>query len=246
MSRVAVILPAAGNSTRFGGEVKKPFVTLDGKPVWHRALDLFARRPDVAGVYLVLSPDALAEFREKYGVMLGFTYEGVTLVAGGAERFESVANALRLVPDDVDLVAVHDAVRCLTPATVIDAVFAAAAAHGGALAAVPVADTLKRVDLGTGRVAGTVPRANLWQAQTPQCFRRDWLLDAYARRGGFAGAITDDAQLMEAAGRPVVVVPGSPSNFKITTPADFALAEALLRPAPPPPAPARRPFDEFE
>ncbi len=246
MIRVAVIIPAAGSSTRFGGEVKKPFVVLDGKPVWHRALDLFARRPDVAKVYLVLSADALAEFRTRYGVMLGFTYEYVELVAGGAERFESVANALALVPEGIDLIAVHDAVRCLTPATVIDAVFATAAAHGGAVAAVPVADTLKRVEAESTRVVETVPRGDLWQAQTPQVFRRDWLLDAYARRAEFAGPITDDAQLMEAAGYPVVVVPGSPANFKITTPADFALAEALLRPVPPADPKPRHPFDDAE
>ena len=246
MSRVAVILPAAGRSTRFGGEVKKPFVVLDGKPVWHRALDLFARRPDVAKVYVVVSPDALGEFRARYGVMLGFTYENVELVAGGAERFESVANALARVPADVELIAVHDAVRCLTPVGVIDAVFAAAALHGGAIAALPVADTLKRVTPGTTRVAETVPRADLWQAQTPQAFRRDWLLNAYARRAEFAGAITDDAQLMEAAGHPVFVVPGSPANFKITTPADLQLAEALLRPAPPEAPKSRHPFDDSE
>ena len=246
MNRVAVILPAAGHSTRFGGEVKKPFVLLDGKPVWHRALDLFARRPDVAKVYLVLSPDALGEFRERHGVMLGFTYENVELVAGGAERFESVANALARVPAGVELVAVHDAVRCLTPPAVIDAVFAAAGLHGGAIAALPVADTLKRVTPGTTRIAETVPRADLWQAQTPQAFRRDWLLDAYARRGEFAGAITDDAQLMEAAGHPVVVVPGSPANFKLTTPADLRLAEALLRPASPEAPESRHPFDDSE
>ena len=244
MSRVAVILPAAGRSTRFGGEVKKPFVVLDGKPVWHCALDLFARRPDVGRVFLVLSPDALDEFRARYGVMLGFTYENVELVAGGAERFESVANALARVPADTEIVAVHDAVRCLTPAAVIDAVFAAAGLHGGAVAAVPVADTLKRV--ASGVITATVPRADLWQAQTPQAFRRSWLLDAYARRAEFAGAVTDDAQLMEAAGHPVYVVPGSPANFKITTPADLRLAEALLRPAPPEAPKSRHPFDESE
>ena len=246
MIRVAVIIPAAGSSTRFGGEVKKPFVVLDGKPVWHRAVDLFARRPDVAMVYLVLSADALAEFRARYGVMLGFTYENVELVAGGAERFESVANALALVPEAIDLVAVHDAVRCLTPTGVIDAVFAAAAEHGGAVAAVPVADTLKRVAPGTTRVVETVPRGDLWQAQTPQAFRRDWLADAFARRAEFAGPITDDAQLLEAAGYPVVVVPGSPTNFKITAPADLALAEALLRPVPPAEPKPRHPFDDAD
>jgi 2-C-methyl-D-erythritol 4-phosphate cytidylyltransferase len=240
VKQFAVVIPAAGQSTRFGGPVRKPFVTLAGKPVWHRTLDLFARRPDVAGVALVLSPDALDDFREQFGVTLNFTYGNVSLIAGGAERFESVANALAALPDAAEFVAVHDAVRCLTPTAVIDAVFAAAIEIGGAMAAVPLADTLKRVDPATNHIVETVPRAGLWQAQTPQAFRRDWLHAAYARRGELPGQITDDAQLMEAAGHPVVVVPGSPVNFKITTAADLALADAVLRPVAPPPPPVRR------
>jgi 2-C-methyl-D-erythritol 4-phosphate cytidylyltransferase len=152
----------------------------------------------------------------------------VELVDGGAERFESVANALARIPDDVDLVAVHDAVRPLGTPGLIDAVFAVAAEHGAALLAVPVADTLKQVDAGTNRVTATTPRTGLWQAQTPQVFRRDWLLDAYARRAAAPPPVTDDAQLVEAAGYPVVVVPGATTNFKITTKDDLALAELIL------------------
>ena len=239
MKRVAVIIPAAGQSTRFGGPIRKPFVTLDGTPIWRRAVDLFARRADVATVILVLSPDAIDDFRANHGVMLNFTYDSVQLIAGGSERFESVANALAAVPAGVDLVAIHDAVRCLTPPAVIDAVFAAAGEVGGAIAALPVADTLKRVDA-AGRVTGTEPRAGLWQAQTPQVFRHDWLTEAYQHRGELPGPITDDAQLMEAAGHPVAVIPGSPLNFKITTADDLRLAEAVLRPVAAPPPPARR------
>ena len=226
--KVAVILPAAGTSSRFGGPVKKPFVTLAGTPVWRRAVELFCRRPDVVAVLLVLHPDDEAEFRAKHGGELLFLYENVTLVTGGAERSESVANALRHVPPAADLVAVHDCVRPLTPAAVIDAVFAKAAATGAALAAVPLADTLKRVDPATGRVTATVPRAGLWQAQTPQVFRRDWLTAAYADRATWRPAVTDDAQVMEAAGHPVAVVVGSGRNFKITTNEDLATAEVML------------------
>lgn len=243
MPKVAVILPAAGGSTRFGGADKKPFVGLDGRPVWQRAAELFWNRPDVAAVFVVVSPDDRDEFRGRFGHLLAFTTAQV--VEGGAERFESVANALARVPAEVDLVAVHDAVRPLTPPPLIDAVFAAAAEHGAALLAVPLADTLKRVGDG-GVVSETVPRAGLWCAQTPQVFRRDWLLDAYARRGELAGSITDDAQLVEAAGHPVRVVTGSPANFKITTPDDLKLAEAILKARVIPrdePKPSR-PFDD--
>ena len=226
MARVAVIIPAAGRSARFGGKEKKPFLNLDGRPVWQRSAELFWTRDDVSKVYLIVAPDDRDLFRTRYGHLIAFA--NAEVVDGGAERFESVANALARVPADVELVAVHDAVRPLATADHIDAVFAAAAKHGAAMLAVPLADTLKRVDQ-SNRVTGTVPRAGLWQAQTPQVFRRDWLAEAYAKRAELGAEITDDAQLVEAAGHPVYVVPGSPANFKITTRDDLALAEAVLR-----------------
>ena len=248
MGRFAVILPAAGRSTRFGDPTrKKVYADLDGRAVWLRAADAFLGRDDVAQLVVAIHPEDRELFDRRYGAEVAF--RGITVIDGGAERFESVANALARVPADVGLVAVHDAVRPLTPPRQVDAVFAAAAEHGAAMLAVPLADTLKRVDEATRRVAGTVPRAGLWQAQTPQVFRRDWLLDAYARRAGLSAAITDDAQLVEAAGYPVVVVPGSPANFKITTKDDLDLAAAVVqsREAKAPERPAPRRFgDEAE
>jgi 2-C-methyl-D-erythritol 4-phosphate cytidylyltransferase len=227
MPSVAVVIPAAGQSSRFGGVEKKPFVSLDGRPVWQRSAELFWNRPDVTRVYLVISPDDRTDFRSRFGHLIAFA--NVELVDGGAERFESVANALARIPPEVGLVAVHDAVRPLGTPALVDAVFAAAAEQGAALLAVPVADTLKRVEADTNRVTGTTPRTGLWQAQTPQVFRRDWLLDAYARRAAVPQPVTDDAQLVEAAGYPVVVVPGAATNFKITTKDDLALAELILK-----------------
>lgn len=226
MSQFAVVLPAAGRSSRFGGVEKKPFVSLEGRPVWQRAAELFWNRPDVAQVLLVIDPDDRDEFRSRFGHLLAFT--NAVLVDGGRERFESVANALEKLADDVNCVAIHDAVRPLCPPRVVDAVFAKARETGAAMVAVPVADTLKRVDSTTHTITETVSRAELWQAQTPQVFRRDWLLEAYARRGEFSANITDDAQLIEAIGHRVTVVPGSPRNFKITTKDDFDLAQSLL------------------
>ncbi|MDB5306649.1 MAG: ispD [Gemmataceae bacterium] len=227
MPTVAVIIPAAGKSSRFGGKDKKPFVSLDGRPVWQRAAEMFWTRDDVSKVYLVLSPDDREEFRRRFGHLIAFN--NVEVVDGGAERFDSVANALGRIPDSVELVAVHDAVRPLGSSQLVDTVFAAAARHGAAMPAVPVADTLKRVDPISNRITETIPRAGLWQAQTPQVFRRDWLVEAYARRGELSAAITDDAQLVEAMGHPVAVVPGSPANFKITTKDDLELAETVLK-----------------
>jgi 2-C-methyl-D-erythritol 4-phosphate cytidylyltransferase len=243
MSRVAVVVPAAGKSSRFGGVEKKPFVSLDGRPVWLRAVEPFWTRPDVSRVYVVVSPDDRDEFRGRFGYLLAF--QNAEVVGGGVERFESVANALARIPPEVEFVAVHDAVRPLVTPAQIDAVFAAAVQHGAAMLAVPVADTLKRVDSGL-RITETIARAGLWQAQTPQVFRRDWLTEAYSKRHELSAAITDDSQLMEAAGRAVHVVAGSPANFKITTRDDLQLAEAVLKARAPKPEDAPRPraFDD--
>ncbi|MFO0928408.1 MAG: 2-C-methyl-D-erythritol 4-phosphate cytidylyltransferase [Gemmataceae bacterium] len=242
MARIAVILPAAGKSTRFRDKDKKVFATIDGRAVWLRAAEAFVSRQDVVQSLVVIAPEDDDDFRRRYGAHLGLL--GIEIVPGGAERFESVGNALARIRDDVDLVAIHDAARPCVSSAHIDAVFATAAKTGAALLAVPVSDTVKRSD-DRGKVEATVPRKNLWLAQTPQVFRRDWLADAHARRGQLGRDITDDAQLVEAAGHPVHLVTGSASNLKITTREDLALAEAILRarPAPKTPRPSH-PFDD--
>jgi 2-C-methyl-D-erythritol 4-phosphate cytidylyltransferase len=231
MPKFAVILPAAGRSSRFGGKEKKPFVNLDGRAVWLRTAELFVTRPDVCQTIVVISPEDNDLFERRYRPNLAFM--NIKVVHGGAERFESIANALKLLSADAELVAIHDAVRpCLT-ADLIDAVFAAAARSGSAMLALPVADTIKRADP-QKMVKETVPRENLWLAQTPQVFRRDWILEAYQRRSEFRGKITDDAQLIEAAGHAVQLVNGSPLNIKITSRTDLTLAEAILKVRPDP------------
>lgn len=225
MSKFAVILPAAGRSSRFGGMEKKPFVHLSGRPIWQRSAELFWTRPDVSCAYIVISPEDRDEFRSRYGHVVAFA--NAKIVVGGEERTDSIANALAEVPADVEFVAVHDAVRPLATNDLIDAVFAAAKASGAAIPALPVADTLKRVSANQ-LILETVSRAGLYQAQTPQVFRREWMVDAYARRDAL-GQSTDDSQLIESAGYPVTIVNGSPSNFKITTRNDLALAESLIK-----------------
>jgi 2-C-methyl-D-erythritol 4-phosphate cytidylyltransferase len=244
MARFAVILPAAGKSSRFGDKEKKPFATLDGRAVWLRSAELFITRDDVCQCLIVIAPGDEEFFRRRYGANLAFM--NVQIVLGGAERFESVANALAQVKAEADLVAIHDAVRpCLTAAQV-DAVFAKAAQTGAALLAVPVTDTVKQSGDGQ-KVKATLPRQGLWLAQTPQVFRRDWLLDAYANRAKLGKDITDDAQLLEAAGHPVHLVTGSAANIKITTKADLHLAEAILKAQPKPkPSGPIHPFAEEE
>jgi 2-C-methyl-D-erythritol 4-phosphate cytidylyltransferase len=226
MPAFAVILPAAGQSSRFGGKEKKPYVNLDGTAVWLRAANLFANRTDVVQTVLVISPDDRELVLRRYSANLAFL--GVKVVDGGAERFQSVANALGQVKPEADFVAVHDAVRPCAPAALIEAVFAAGVKHGAAVPGLAVADTLKRVD-NQMMVTQTVPRLGLWQAQTPQVFRKDWLVEAYERTGAMSKEVTDDAQLVEAAGHPVRVVPGSPFNLKITTGDDLKIASQFLK-----------------
>ncbi len=241
MSKFAVILPAAGQSSRFHGKEKKPFTNLDGRAVWLRSVELFVTRSDVAQCIIVVSPDDQEMFRRRFGANLAFM--NVQIANGGAERFESVANALALVKPEVEFIAVHDAVRpCLTEMLVSD-VFAKAEKTGAAMLAIPVTDTIKRVD--NKEVKETMPRQGLWLAQTPQVFRRDWLQAAYDERARLGTGITDDAQLMEAAGRVVHIVEGATTNIKITSKQDLLLAEAILKVLPKPkPTGPTHPFAE--
>jgi 2-C-methyl-D-erythritol 4-phosphate cytidylyltransferase len=244
MAKFAVILPAAGKSSRFRDKEKKPFVNLDGRAVWLRTTEHFVTRQDVVQCIIVVAKDDQEMFRRRYGANLAFM--NVRIADGGSERFESVANALALVQAEADFIAIHDAVRpCVTEA-LITAVFAKAVQKGAALLAVPVTDTVKQVD-GQGQIKSTMPRQGLWLAQTPQAFRRDWLTDAYANRAKLGKDVTDDAQLVEAAGHPVHVVEGALSNIKVTAKSDLALADAILKSQPKPkPAGPIHPFAEEE
>jgi len=232
MAKVSVIVPGAGAGRRYGGKRRKILERLGGggQPVFIRTLEAFVNREDVCQVQLVIAPDDLEEVRSRYGGNLGFM--SVRIVPGGPTRSQSVRNALASVRDDAELICVHDAVRPCVAQPWIDAVFAEAEKTGAAILAVPIHGTLKRT---TDRrvIDGTLPRQagqELWEAQTPQVFRRDILLAAYA-----AGSeATDDAALVEAAGHAVHVVPGDVRNVKITTPADLAFAAAVLPTLPKP------------
>ncbi|WP_437226762.1 2-C-methyl-D-erythritol 4-phosphate cytidylyltransferase [Planctomicrobium sp. SH661] len=227
MPKFAVILAAAGKSSRFGDpHRKKPFIDLKGRPIWVRAIEPFANHKDVVQSLVVVSPEDMDWFKEKFRPNLAFM--NVDLIAGGKERADSVQNALAHVKSDVDFVAVHDAARPLITKEWIDAVFAAAVQSGAAIPASPISSTVKRVS--SGSIIETVPREQLWGAQTPQVFDRKILLEAYAKRDGFVA--TDEAQLVERIGQRVSVVECSPLNLKITTQEDFRMAEVLLNALP--------------
>lgn len=230
MATMAVILLAAGKSSRFHDKhYKKPFVPLEDRAVWLHSAEKFLNRNDVKQTILVISAEDREDFFAKFGANVAIL--GIEVVNGGTERSDSVANALAHVKADVDFVAVHDAARPCLANEWIDAVFAAAQKTGAAILAIPVAGTLKRVTDGQ-TIQETVSRQNLWEAQTPQVFRRDLLLQAYARRG--TSSSTDDAELVERLGHTVSIVPGSPINLKITTREDLRLAAQALKALPKP------------
>jgi len=223
MSTFAVILPAAGRSTRFSSrDRKKPFVELKGRALWLRAAEVFVNRDDVVQTIVAVSPDDREWFVNKFRPNLAFM--NVEIVDGGAERADTVQNALARVKSDVDFVAIHDAARPLLVREWVDEVFTAAKTSGAAIPALPVSSTLKRVE--NDHIVETVDRERLWQAQTPQVFRRQLLLDAFAKRGDVQP--TDEAQLVERLGETVTVIEGWPMNIKITTFPDFKMAEALV------------------
>jgi 2-C-methyl-D-erythritol 4-phosphate cytidylyltransferase len=230
MVKFAVILPAAGRSTRFKDKhYKKPFAPLDNRAVWLHSAERFLNRKDVIQLIVVIAAEDRADFNFKFASNVAIL--GIEVVHGGAERSDSIEAALARVKPEADFVCVHDAARpCLADAW-IDEIFQAAERTGAAIFAIPVAGTLKLVGA-DHKIEKTVSRDRLWEAQTPQVFRRQLLLDAYAKRGGFQA--TDDAQLVERIGHPVVVVPGSPINLKIATKEDLRLAEHALKAVPKP------------
>ncbi len=217
MPQLAVILPAAGLSTRFGGTRSKLCESLNGIPVLFHALRAFSGRPDVTSVIVAAQGLSISEPK-------------VVQCAGGPTRAHSVLNALRMVPPGVEWVAVHDAARPLVSQGLIDRTFLAAQQYGAAAPALHVPLTIKRA-LGPlpARVAETVPRDQLWAMQTPQMMRRAALLDAFERCPIPLEQVTDDAQLLELAGQEVWLVAGEEKNLKITTPMDLKLAEWWLR-----------------
>jgi 2-C-methyl-D-erythritol 4-phosphate cytidylyltransferase len=251
--------PSSSSSANHPNKIE---LDLAGKPVFLRATELFLNRPEVVRVILAVNPDTIDQFKFKWGDKLGF--HNVQIVRGGKiDRWETVMKALESLDHTCTHAAIHDAARPLTSRATIDRVFDALQAFPAVIPAVPVSATLKQVDLapppqpqvadpldailGTPptpkieikRIARTIDRANLVEAQTPQAFELQLLRRAYAHiaaNPSLTGGITDDASLVEALGEPVYAVEGETTNIKITRPEDMPLAAAILR--------MRNPIDE--
>jgi len=228
---VAVIICAAGASRRFGGKRKKPFADVAGRAVFLRSVELFSNRDDVKQILLAIVPEDEELVSVKWGPNLKFF--NVTVYFGGAERFDTVAKALELVKDDIDLIAVHDAVRCCVTEKWVDEVIAGAAKTGAAILASPVVATLKEARENV--IIKTVDRGALYEAQTPQVFKAELLKKAYGNLKNLdKGKVSDDSQLVEALGEKVSIVETDSSNIKITRKNDIAIAEAIIKSRPRP------------
>lgn len=227
--KVAVIICAAGPSSRFGGKRKKQFVNVAGRAVFLRSVELFANRDDVKQILLGIASEDEELVNVKWGPNLKFF--NVELFLGGHERFDTVNKGLKLIKDDIELIAVHDASRCCVTGKLIGRVISTTAKTSAAIPACPVAATIKEAKDNT--IIKTVDRTRLYEAQTPQVFEAGLLKKAYENLKNLdQSKVSDDSQLVEALGEKVTIVESDSSNIKITRRSDIAIAEAIIKSQP--------------
>ena len=225
MANFSVILAAAGRSSRFNDPAfKKTYINLNQKAVWLHSAERFLNRDDVQQLIIVIAQEDKESFSLKFGSDVETM--GIDVVVGGAERADSVQNALDKVDANCEFVAIHDAARPCVSDEEVERVFVAATQSNAAILAIPVTSTVKKSEDGKF-IQETVDRSKLWLGQTPQCFSRELIQGAYANRGDFKP--TDEASLVERTGTQVTLVEGSPLNIKLTTKADLAFAEACIK-----------------
>ena len=222
MAKRAVIIVAGGTGTRMNLNTAKQFLPLAEKPVLLHTFEAFRLYDPELQFILVLYKSLHGEWR-KIQKDYGFDLEH-TVVEGGEERFHSVKNGIAALADDVELVAIHDAVRPFVSADTIERCFDSAAKSGATIPAVPVIDTIRRID---GDSSHTIPRNELVAIQTPQCFRTDILKKAYETE--YRKIFTDDASVVEHSGQTVDIVDGNRRNIKITTREDLLIANSFLK-----------------
>ena len=221
---IVAIVPAAGQGTRMGREGNKLFLPLGGKPILVHTLKAL-EKCGVNQIILAVHPNEIEWIREE--IQNWEIAIPIELVVGGAERQDSVYEALQIVSKECQLVLVHDGARPFIKPEIVTRLLEEAKIHPAIIVAVPAKDTIKIAD-STGQVKGTPDRSTLWQIQTPQCFAPSLLKRAYdeAKKSGFRG--TDDASLVEQLGETVWLLKGDYQNIKITTPEDLIVAEAFL------------------
>jgi 2-C-methyl-D-erythritol 4-phosphate cytidylyltransferase len=222
--KTSAIIVAAGSGVRLGSDMPKAFVKLGGRTMLSYSLVTVRQVSSISEVVITIPEGFEAAARaEVAAARLGIP---VKITPGGVERQDSVRIALDLTSAESELVIVHDAARPLATPAIFESCLIAAMRAGAAIAATPVSDTLKRVT--DSAITATLARANLWQAQTPQAFRRNVLIAAHHRAISEKVIATDDADLVERTGARVEVVEASTSNIKITTQSDLAIVEAII------------------
>jgi 2-C-methyl-D-erythritol 4-phosphate cytidylyltransferase len=231
MNRIAAILPAAGLGTRMGAETPKQFLELDGAPIAILSLRRIASCELITDIILATRADNVAQLEQRAGQEK--LRQRVTVVRGGDSRQESVAQALQHVPDDTEIVLVHDAVRPFVTREQIVRVIEEARKTRAAILGIPAMDTVKEVKRASlpedvALITGTIPRERVVLAQTPQAFSTKLLKEAFARALADGVSASDEAGLVERLGHDVHVVLGSERNIKITKPTDMELARFYL------------------
>lgn len=225
--RASAVIAAAGRGKRFGDGIPKQFLPLLGKPVLAYSVETFSKSGLIDEIILVVPEDWAVKVKTDIADKLP-AHKITNIISGGPERQDSVLNGLSSISGNPDIVVVHDGARPLVTLELLEEVISEASACGGAIAALPSGDTVKKSSPEM-YVDGTVPRETLFFAQTPQAFRYGVLKNALsaASRDGFLG--TDESQLVERTGVKVKIVKGSPYNIKITTPQDLRLGELIVR-----------------
>jgi 2-C-methyl-D-erythritol 4-phosphate cytidylyltransferase len=220
---VSAIVLAAGRGKRFGSTIPKPFVKLGGARIIEYSLKTLGTLKCVRQFIIAVSPDGRSFIR---GAVKRLGLVNAHIVPGGKRRQDSVRNCLRALDSRAEIVLIHDGVRPFARKATVSAVIRQAVSSGAAIAAVPVKATIKKIS-GSRSVKETLKRDDLWEAQTPQAFRKDLIVRAYCASG--RSVVTDDASLVEKLGHPVSVVMGEYANIKMTTPEDMVIARALLK-----------------
>lgn len=228
MKKLAVIIPAAGSGTRLGSPLPKPFILIQGKSILLHTVEVFLSHPKVCQIIVVTSKDWIEKVQSQLNEQVSNSSIKIIAIEGSTERQFSIYNALSVLSREADLVAVHDAVRPFISHSDIDKCCEACLEFAGAVLGVPAKDTIKKVD--KRQIINETPdRSTLWQAQTPQIFKREIFVEAYenAKKEGFVG--TDDASLVERLGYSVKMIEGSRENLKITFPIDLRVAELIIK-----------------
>jgi 2-C-methyl-D-erythritol 4-phosphate cytidylyltransferase len=224
---VNAVVVAAGKGERMGTRLPKPFLSVAGVPLVVHTLRNLTRSSLIKKIILAVAAERESLWRELLEAFGPFAIP-LVITHGGEERQDSVRLGLAALESDCDIVVIHDVARPFITAEVVDRSVAVAAEYGGALVAIPARDTIKKVNK-EQMVIATVPRQDLWLAQTPQTFRVEVIREAHRRAHLLGVTVTDDAALLEWAGGQVKIVPGDIRNLKITTPEDLQVAEALLK-----------------